>query len=192
MPDLSLNLLRTVSGVGAATIKAFVAAGYSSLNDLDGITADQLTAIPGIGPATAQAILDFLSGNAASADPVQTYRHDATRKNIPPAGLAGQGKVAEAPTTRYFYDPHLPPVLRFDETGQTDKLARPAAKGGAGKTDRRRPLQPILTSASAKGTVPAVLAQILNRNGLRSGRANVPEYTETAFFFTSGIQTDRG
>lgn len=122
MSDLSLNHLRAVSGVGPAALKAFAAAGYNSLNDLQGVTTDQLTAIPGVGPATAQAILEFLSGNAASDDPVQTYRHDATRKNIPPAGLAGQGKVAEAPTTRYFYDPHLPPVLRFDETGQTDKL----------------------------------------------------------------------
>ncbi len=26
------------------------------------------------------------------------------------------------PTARYFYDPHLPPVLRFDETGEDDRL----------------------------------------------------------------------
>jgi adenine-specific DNA-methyltransferase len=122
MPDLSLNLLRAVSGVGAATVKAFAAAGYNSLSDLQGVTPDQLTAIPGVGPATAQAILDFLSSDPAGADPVQTYRHDAKRKNIPPAGLAGQGRVAEAPPTRYFYDPHLPPVLRFDETGAEDRL----------------------------------------------------------------------
>lgn len=53
---------------------------------------------------------------------VKDYRHDATRKNIPPAGLAAQGKVSEVPKTRYYYDPHLPPVLRFDQTGETDQI----------------------------------------------------------------------
>ena len=53
---------------------------------------------------------------------VDDYRHDATRVNIPPAGLAAQGKVREVPTAHYAYDPHLPPVLRFDPTGQADKL----------------------------------------------------------------------
>jgi adenine-specific DNA-methyltransferase len=53
---------------------------------------------------------------------VTDYRHSDKRKNIPPAGLAAQGHVKEVPKTRYFYDPHLPPVLRFDATGQPDKL----------------------------------------------------------------------
>jgi adenine-specific DNA-methyltransferase len=53
---------------------------------------------------------------------VTDYRHAEKRKNIPPAGLAGQGKVKEVPKTRYFYDPHLPPVLRFDPTGKADQL----------------------------------------------------------------------
>jgi adenine-specific DNA-methyltransferase len=53
---------------------------------------------------------------------VTDYRHSDKRKNIPPAGLAGQGKVQETPKTRYFYDPHLPPVLRFDESGDSDRL----------------------------------------------------------------------
>ncbi len=51
------------------------------------------------------------------------YRHDeAKRKNIPPAGLAAQGRVRETPKIRYAYDPHLPPVLRFDATGGADRL----------------------------------------------------------------------
>ena len=50
------------------------------------------------------------------------YRHDATRKNIPPAALAAQGRVREAPRQRYYYDPHLPPALRFDGTGESDRL----------------------------------------------------------------------
>jgi adenine-specific DNA-methyltransferase len=61
--------------------------------------------------------------SAAGADTaVQTYRHEATRKNIPPAGLAGQGIVRESPKLTYAYDPHLPPVLRSDPTGEADKL----------------------------------------------------------------------
>jgi adenine-specific DNA-methyltransferase len=65
---------------------------------------------------------------------ITDYRHAARRKNIPPAGLAAQGKVQEAPKTRYFYDPHLPPVLRFDETGASDRLPELLA------TARQRPL----------------------------------------------------
>ena len=53
---------------------------------------------------------------------VTDYRYDDKRTHIPPAALAGQGKVQELPSTRYSYDPHLPPVLRFDETGAEDAL----------------------------------------------------------------------
>ncbi|MCX7916108.1 MAG: hypothetical protein N3A53_07375, partial [Verrucomicrobiae bacterium] len=41
---------------------------------------------------------------------------------IPPAGLAAQGEIKEAPKLQFSYDPHLPPVLRFDPTGQADQL----------------------------------------------------------------------
>ena len=54
--------------------------------------------------------------------PVLDYRHDATRKNIPPAGLAAQGKVMEQAKIKYQYNPHLPPKLRFDSTGGEDSL----------------------------------------------------------------------
>jgi len=55
--------------------------------------------------------------------PVKDYRHrGARRKNIPPAGLAAQGEIREKPKIQYFYNPHLPPILRFDQTGQPDKL----------------------------------------------------------------------
>jgi adenine-specific DNA-methyltransferase len=57
-------------------------------------------------------------GNGRVAD----YRYDqATRKNNPPAGLAAQGRIAERPAERYAYNPHLPPVLRFDPTGEADR-----------------------------------------------------------------------
>ena len=54
---------------------------------------------------------------------VQDYRHDtATRKNNPPAGIAAQGKIKEAPKQAYAYNPHLPPNLRSDPNGDADKL----------------------------------------------------------------------
>jgi adenine-specific DNA-methyltransferase len=53
---------------------------------------------------------------------VTDYRHDAKRKNLPPAALAAHGEVAKLAETRYAYDPHLPPTLRFDETGEADRL----------------------------------------------------------------------
>ena len=53
---------------------------------------------------------------------VQDYRHDAKRKNNPPAGIAAQGKIHEKPKQEYAYNPHLPPNLRFDPNGDADKL----------------------------------------------------------------------
>ena len=58
----------------------------------------------------------------ADQETITDYRHEATRKNIPPAALAAQGRVREAPRQRYYYDPHLPPALRFDGTGESDRL----------------------------------------------------------------------
>ncbi len=58
----------------------------------------------------------------ALAAPVADYRYDAPRKNNPTAGLAAQGRVRETPKIPYGYDPHLPPVLRFDPTGASDAL----------------------------------------------------------------------
>jgi adenine-specific DNA-methyltransferase len=57
-----------------------------------------------------------------SPQPVADYRFDAARKNIPPAGLAAQGKLAEARRIRYDYDPHRPPLLRFDASGAADRV----------------------------------------------------------------------
>lgn len=53
---------------------------------------------------------------------VADYRHEAKRKNNPPAGLAAQGPVREVAKVKYSYNPHLPPVLRFDQTGAADRL----------------------------------------------------------------------
>jgi hypothetical protein len=55
-----------------------------------------------------------------AGDHVTDYRYADKGKHIAPAGLAAQGKVAEVPKTCYAYDPHLSPVLRFDETRGAD------------------------------------------------------------------------
>jgi adenine-specific DNA-methyltransferase len=54
---------------------------------------------------------------------VVDYRYDARRANIPPAGLAAQGVVRESPRLQFAYDPHLPPILRFDPIGKADALS---------------------------------------------------------------------
>ena len=51
---------------------------------------------------------------------VTDYRHDDTRKNIPPAKIAAEGRVPEVPKINYSYSPRLDPALRFDETGHAD------------------------------------------------------------------------
>ena len=67
---------------------------------------------------------------------VQDYRHDsATRRNNPPAGIASQGRLRETPKHEYTYNPHLPPVLRFDETGAADKLPELLEKAKNGLSD---------------------------------------------------------
>jgi len=127
MPRTDISILRRVSGIGTATIGAFREQGYRALEDLEGITLQDLTEVPGVGSATAEAILAFLASPAAE-ELVQTYQHSDKRKNIPPAGLAAHGKVARESPQRYAYDPHLPPVLRFDDTGEADHLPQLLAR----------------------------------------------------------------
>ncbi len=62
-----------------------------------------------------------------SADESANYLHRATRLNNPPAGLAAEGRAAEPPRTAYAYNPHRPPMLRFDGTGRADRAAELAA-----------------------------------------------------------------
>ena len=55
---------------------------------------------------------------------VDDYKHeDAKRKNIPPAGLAAHGRTPEVGEQTYFYNPHLPPVLRFDDPGKANRAS---------------------------------------------------------------------
>lgn len=66
---------------------------------------------------------------------VDDYRHtDAKRKNNPPAKLAAEGTVPVMPKIEYAYNPRRAPVLRFDSTGQADKLAELVEKA------KRQPL----------------------------------------------------
>jgi adenine-specific DNA-methyltransferase len=59
----------------------------------------------------------------ATTDAIQTVKHRARRKNIPPAGIEAQGRVEESPKVRHHYNPHLPPVLRFaTDPAATDSL----------------------------------------------------------------------
>jgi len=59
-----------------------------------------------------------------AGEQVGAIKHDrATRKNIPPAGLEGQGRMPRVPPIRYEYNPHLPPVLRWSsEPAAADRL----------------------------------------------------------------------
>lgn len=51
------------------------------------------------------------------------YRHTKEkRKNIPPAKIASEGKIPRVERVRYSYNPHLPPVLRSDPTGEADDV----------------------------------------------------------------------
>ena len=54
--------------------------------------------------------------SAEEQTPVTDYRYPTEqRKDIPPAGIGIQGKIQEEAKIRYEYDPHRPPVLRFNE-----------------------------------------------------------------------------
>lgn len=60
----------------------------------------------------------------------------AKRKNIPPVGLEARGKVVREKQLAYDYNPHLPPVLRFDQNGTADALPELIEEAG------KRPLSP--------------------------------------------------
>ena len=67
---------------------------------------------------------------------IQDYRHDdATRRNNPPAGIASHGGLREKPKQEYAYNPHLPPILRFDETGDADQIPELLEKAKNGLSD---------------------------------------------------------
>jgi adenine-specific DNA-methyltransferase len=74
---------------------------------------------------------------------VEDYRHSgATRKNIPPAKIAAEGKVPDVPKIQYSYSPRRSPELRFDTSGKADRL-------------------PDLLEKAKKGPLTAEEAQVL-------------------------------
>ena len=81
------------------------------------------------------------SGTSQSPE-VQDYRHDdATRRNNPPAGIASHGGLREKPKQEYAYNPHLPPILRFDDSGAADQIPELLEKAKK-RTLRRRNQNP--------------------------------------------------
>lgn len=90
----------------------------------------------------------------ASASGVMAYQHSsASRKNIPPAGLATKHTVQETNPHHLAYDPHLSPVLRHDSTSGTDQLTAQ--------------VEAILEKAKSKALTPEE-TQILSDALLRS------------------------
>jgi adenine-specific DNA-methyltransferase len=69
----------------------------------------------------------------AAVPETTTYRHDATRTNIPPAQIAGEGRIPKAKRVKYAYSPHLDPVLRFDPEGRADRVAAIVEKACRGE-----------------------------------------------------------
>ena len=51
--------------------------------------------------------------NGGNGEAVGDYRHDATRKNNPPAGLIDFDRAPKQATKTYAYDPHLDPQLQW-------------------------------------------------------------------------------
>lgn len=79
------------------------------------------------GPAAGSARVTGSRGKASTPD-MADFRHGgppphgSKRKNNPPAAIAAEGTVRAIPKAHYAYNPHLPPVLRFDQTGKADVL----------------------------------------------------------------------
>src|SRR5438067_2992301 len=58
----------TIAGIGEKTVRKLVEGGFATLEALSGATAEQLSAIPGIGDKTAEKILAAARGEAPPAD----------------------------------------------------------------------------------------------------------------------------
>jgi adenine-specific DNA-methyltransferase len=71
-------------------------------------------------------------GTKGSA-PVKDHVHTAaTRKNIPPAKIASEGEIPKVKKSKYGYSAHLSPELRFDTSGQSDRVQEIVEKAIAG------------------------------------------------------------
>jgi hypothetical protein len=71
-------------------------------------------------------------------DAVGAINYQAKRRHIPPAGLEAEGRIAESPTVRYEYNPHLPPVLWFSD-GRAGTKKDPKPVMGETRAEERKP-----------------------------------------------------
>ena len=55
---------------------------------------------------------------------VEANRHEDTRKNLPLAKIAAEGKLEKTPKQTYSYSPRFDPLLRFDDTKRLDTIAK--------------------------------------------------------------------
>ncbi len=84
------------------------------------------------------------------------FRHgSAKRTNIPPAKIAGEGKVPDIGKQKYAYSPHLSPVLRFDPEGRADKVREIVEKACGGKSLTAKE-QEILRAVGANWENPSL------------------------------------
>src|ERR1700733_10048262 len=90
------------------------------------------------------------SSKASEAGQVEDYRfRTSKRKNNPPAAIASAAPVPVIPKAKYEYNPHLPPVLRFDQTGQSDVLETRLSKAAEARVAE------LLGLTAARALAPA-------------------------------------
>ncbi len=65
MPEIDIAILKSITGIGAATIGALREAGYRTLADLADVSSQILTDLSGVEPAAAEAILACLKAPGA-------------------------------------------------------------------------------------------------------------------------------
>ena len=62
--------------------------------------------------------------HAGPVEVVQTIKHAAKGKDIPPAGMEAKGRIQEALRIRHEYNPHMPPVLcSASDAATVDRLS---------------------------------------------------------------------
>lgn len=73
------------------------------------------------------------SATAKSAE-VENFSHTtSSRKNIPPAKIAAEGKIPVVKKAKYGYSAHLSPELRFDTSGKSDRVSGIVEKAISGQ-----------------------------------------------------------
>jgi adenine-specific DNA-methyltransferase len=64
------------------------------------------------------------AARSTGGEPTADYRHDAKRKNNPPAGLIELEKPPPHPSRKYQYDPHLDPQLQWSGKAEHTSFVR--------------------------------------------------------------------